>query len=63
MAARVDPYTQMSFACETCMTRVRSEANPNSLIARLWRWHIGWCPAWKTYQTYLAIQKEASKTV
>jgi hypothetical protein len=26
------------------------------LMARLWRWHTGWCPGWKAYQAYLAEQ-------
>jgi hypothetical protein len=24
------------------------------LMARLWRWHTGWCPGWKAYQAHLA---------
>lgn len=63
MAVRVDPYNQVSFACETCMTRMRSEANPHSLIARFWRWHTGWCPAWKAYQAYLADQRTGREPV
>ncbi len=40
--------------CATCGLRKRAEAKPNSLIARLWRWHTGWCPGWKAYQAALA---------
>jgi hypothetical protein len=30
--------------------RKKAEANPKTLMARLWRWHTGWCPGWKAYQ-------------
>jgi hypothetical protein len=43
-------------ACETCANRMKAEANPKSFMARLWRWHTGWCPGWKAYQAYLAQQ-------
>jgi hypothetical protein len=36
--------------CETCRLRAYSERRPQSWIARLWRWHTGWCPGWKRYQ-------------
>ena len=48
-----------AFACETCSNRKKAEANPKSFMARLWRWHTGWCPGWKAYQTYLAKQAKA----
>ena len=34
----------------------KAEANPKTLMARLWRWHTGWCPGWKAYQAHLAEQ-------
>jgi hypothetical protein len=43
--------------CATCSFRLRAEAKPKSLIAKLWRWHTSWCPGWKAYQAYLAQQK------
>jgi hypothetical protein len=39
--------------CESCGMRRRAEAHPNSLTARFWRWHTGWCPGWKAYQRSL----------
>ena len=42
--------------CETCGLRKRAEKRPDSLLGRLWRWHTGWCPAWKSYQRWLAEQ-------
>ncbi|GAB4444830.1 MAG: hypothetical protein Kow00120_14660 [Anaerolineae bacterium] len=40
--------------CETCPMRKRAAENPKSLIARIWRWHTGWCPGWKAYKAELA---------
>ncbi len=41
-------------SCETCRLRARAERKPKSIIARLWRWHTGWCPGWKAYQKALS---------
>ena len=41
-------------SCANCAWRARSEANPKSLLSRLWRWHTTWCPGWKAYQQALA---------
>ena len=35
--------------CENCGFRARYDQNPRSIIGRLWRWHINWCPGWKRY--------------
>ena len=43
-------------SCATCPMRARAEKNPKSLIARIWKWHTGWCPGWKAYQAALAEQ-------
>jgi len=40
--------------CEDCGMRKRAEAKPNSLMAKIWRWHTGWCPGWKAYQRSLS---------
>jgi hypothetical protein len=50
---------EKTFACETCANRKKFEINPKSLMARLWRWHTGWCPGWKAYQAHLAKQAKA----
>ena len=39
--------------CENCGLRARYDQNPRSIIGRLWRWHINWCPGWKKYITSL----------
>jgi len=40
--------------CATCGIRQAAEANPNSIMARVWKWHTGWCPGWNAYQKALA---------
>ncbi|WP_145294704.1 hypothetical protein [Crateriforma conspicua] len=35
--------------CEKCRLRAKYDANPTSLLGRLWRWHTNWCPGWKKY--------------
>jgi len=27
------------------------------LLGRLWRWHAGWCPGWKSYMNSLPDQE------
>jgi hypothetical protein len=44
----------MPSTCENCPIRRRAEKRPNSLIAKIWKWHTGWCPGWKAYQKSLA---------
>ena len=39
--------------CETCAFRSKYDGNPRSLLGRIWRWHAGWCPGWKSYITTL----------
>ncbi len=40
---------KMESNCHTCGLRARAEGKPKSIVARLWRWHTGWCPGWKAY--------------
>jgi hypothetical protein len=44
--------------CATCPLREKAEEKPNTLLARLWRWHTTWCPGWKAYQEYLTLQEK-----
>jgi len=48
----------MKSKCDTCSMREVAEKNPRSLKARLWRWHIKWCPGWKAYQRELVQQQD-----
>jgi hypothetical protein len=44
--------------CESCMFRRYAERKPQSLLARLWRWHTRWCPGWKAYQRRMVRQDQ-----
>jgi hypothetical protein len=35
--------------CEKRKFRARYDKNPRSILGRIWKWHIGWCPGWKAY--------------
>lgn len=35
--------------CEKCSFRAKYDNNPKSILGRLWKWHIGWCPGWKSH--------------
>jgi hypothetical protein len=53
---------QKTYPCETCAMRQKAEANPKSFMARLWKWHTGWCPGWRAYQAHLVSQKSGPAT-
>lgn len=37
----------------------RYDQNPDSIISKIWKWHISWCPGWKSYLKSLpANEKE-----
>ena len=48
-------------SCDNCRLRRYSERKSDSWIARLWRWHTGWCLGWKRYQKRLAEQAGKSQ--
>jgi hypothetical protein len=31
----------------------RYDKNPNTLISKIWKWHLTWCPGWKSYLKHL----------
>lgn len=43
--------------CENCKMRARYDKNPGSFLGRIWKWHIGWCPGWKSYLKSLPDEK------
>ena len=45
--------------CARCKFHRYAERKPDSLLARLWRWHTRWCPGWKAYQRELAKAGDA----
>jgi hypothetical protein len=48
-----------TIACETCALRARYDQNPKSLLGRLWKFHIRFCPGWKMYLKSLTEEKRA----
>jgi hypothetical protein len=53
-ASKKEKRSYESMRCANCGIRRMAEANPNSLMSRLWKWHTGWCPGWNAYQKALA---------
>ncbi|MFH1748550.1 MAG: hypothetical protein ABIG44_16065 [Planctomycetota bacterium] len=45
-------------SCENCRLHGYARRKPDSLIARIWRWHTRWCPGWKAYQRTLAESEQ-----
>jgi hypothetical protein len=44
--------------CETCPFRAKYDNNPRSILGRLWRFHINFCPGWKSYMRSLPDDKK-----
>jgi hypothetical protein len=44
--------------CVECPMRLRAEKKPKSIMARIWRWHTGWCPGYRNFQRWLAEHPE-----
>ncbi len=45
--------------CEECKLRAKHDNAPKSIIGRVWRWHINFCPGWKSYLKSLDENKMA----
>ncbi len=43
--------------CETCAMKAKYDANPRSLLGRLWKFHTRFCPGWKAYLKSLPEEK------
>lgn len=48
----------MAHACENCKFRAHYDSKPHSLLGRFWRWHINYCPGWKSYFTSLPKDRQ-----
>ncbi len=46
--------------CAHCGFRAKYDNNPRSLLGRLWRWHINFCPGWKGYFTSLSPEERVT---
>jgi hypothetical protein len=44
--------------CANCSFRASYDKKPKSLLGRFWRWHINWCPGWKSYMKSLPEDKK-----
>ena len=45
-------------SCEKCRFRAKYDKNPRSLLGRIWKWHIGWCPGWRSYLKSLSVEEK-----
>jgi hypothetical protein len=45
--------------CANCGMRAKYDNNPKAVVARVWRWHINFCPGWKAYFTSLSPEEKA----
>lgn len=45
--------------CEQCPMRAKYDQNPKSFGARVWRWHINFCPGWKGFFLDQTPEKQA----
>lgn len=43
--------------CNECPVRQKYDRNPKSFVGKLWRWHIGFCPGWKSYMASLGDEE------
>ena len=46
-------------SCANCAWRAKYDNNQKSILGRLWRWHINFCPGWKNYFTTLPQDEKA----
>ena len=48
-------------SCETCKFRAKYDNNPKSVLGRIWKWHISWCPGWKSYTGSLSDEMRQAR--
>ncbi len=54
-----DMSAETKIKCADCAMRARYDRNPKSIIGRMWKWHISWCPGWKSYMASLPGDERA----
>jgi len=47
----------MAENCESCALRAKYDANPKSILGRIWKWHISFCPGWKSYMKSMSEEE------
>jgi hypothetical protein len=45
--------------CARCSFRAKYDSNPKSILGRIWRWHIRFCPGWKAYMKSLPVDERS----
>ncbi|THB78770.1 MAG: hypothetical protein D6B25_03305 [Desulfobulbaceae bacterium] len=48
---------QEKAGCQTCKWRMIHDEKPRSILGRLWRFHINFCPGWKKYMNDCAPEE------
>lgn len=48
----------MESSCSNCSIRLKYDINPKSFAGRFWRWHINFCPGWKSYFISLPVDQQ-----
>ena len=43
--------------CKNCKLRAKYDHSARSILGRIWKWHIGWCPGWKAYLKSLSDEE------
>ena len=43
--------------CESCKLKAKYDSDPRSLLGRLWKFHIKFCPGWKAYLVSVSDEK------
>lgn len=43
--------------CPSCPLKAKYDTKPKSFAGRFWRWHINFCPGWKSYMLSLDDEK------
>lgn len=51
----------MEHNCPQCPLRAKYDQNPKSLLGRIWRWHINFCPGFKAY--FASLQEEEQQYI
>ncbi|MBQ8222875.1 MAG: hypothetical protein IJZ87_05970 [Bacteroidales bacterium] len=47
-----------NYKCSNCPLRSKYEKAPKSIVGRIWRWHINFCPGWKAYFKSLSREEQ-----
>jgi hypothetical protein len=45
------------YHCSNCPIRKLAMKQPQSIFARIHRWHCRWWPGWKAYQKFLVASR------